>query len=71
MDAVNVTRNNSLIMVNSLSNIKEELKVQTVIFRELSNLTVKIQANTEYNKFLQYISANLTDINTKGLKLKE
>ena len=71
MDAVNVTRNNSLIMVNSLSNITEELKVQTVIFRELSNLAVKIQANTEYNKFLQYISANLTDINTKGLKLKE
>ena len=71
MDAVNVTRNNSIITVNSLGNINEELKTQTVIMRELANLTVKIQSNTEFNKHLQYISANIADINTKGLKLKE
>lgn len=71
MDAVNVTRNNSIITVNSLGNINEELKTQTVIIRELANLTVKIQSNTEFNKHLQYISANIADINTKGLKLKE
>ena len=71
MDAVNVTRNNSIITVNSLGNINEELKTQTVIMRELATLTVKIQSNTEFNKHLQYISANIADINTKGLKLKE
>ena len=57
LDSLNTIRNNSIILNTSINGMSEELKLQTALAREIRDINVKIQNNTEFNKNLQYIRA--------------
>ena len=71
LDSLNTIRNNSIILNTSINGMSEELKLQTALAREIRDINVKIQNNTEFNKNLQYIRTSIDEINTKGLLIKE